>query len=154
MFTDLHIHLLYGCDDGAKTQQEMFDMLNQEYEDGVRVICVTPHFHPGYFGDNEQSTLSSFYRLVQYASKYPNLELYLGNELHFSRNCMQWVLDGKCHTLNNTDYILVDFSMNEDKKEIVHGCSMLLNGGYIPVLGHVERYEKMDLKTVQSLKKG
>ena len=49
---DIHIHLLFGVDDGAKDEDEMHAILDAAYQAGTRVLCCTPHFHPGYFGDN------------------------------------------------------------------------------------------------------
>lgn len=46
-FTDIHIHALYGVDDGAKTEAEMQAIVDASYADGIRTLCVTPHFHPG-----------------------------------------------------------------------------------------------------------
>ena len=48
---DIHIHLLFGVDDGAKDEDEMHAILDAAYQAGTRVLCCTPHFHPGYFGD-------------------------------------------------------------------------------------------------------
>lgn len=46
---DIHIHLLFGVDDGAKDEDEMHAILDAAYQAGTRVLCCTPHFHPGYF---------------------------------------------------------------------------------------------------------
>ena len=51
-YTDLHIHALFGVDDGAKNEADMRAMVDAAYADGVRTLCVTPHYHPGYFGEN------------------------------------------------------------------------------------------------------
>ena len=45
--TDLHSHLLPGIDDGAKTLADAVAMLKMQQADGVRTVCVTPHFYPG-----------------------------------------------------------------------------------------------------------
>ena len=62
-FTDIHIHALYGVDDGAKTEAEMQAIVDASYADGIRTLCVTPHFHPGYFGDNENHAETAYQRL-------------------------------------------------------------------------------------------
>ena len=83
-FTDIHIHALYGVDDGAKTEAEMQAIVDASYADGIRTLCVTPHFHPGYFGDNENHAETAYQRLEAYIQqKYPDMELYRGNELRF-----------------------------------------------------------------------
>ena len=40
---DIHIHLLFGVDDGAKDEDEMHAILDAAYQAGTRVLCCTPH---------------------------------------------------------------------------------------------------------------
>jgi len=47
-FSDLHMHALFGVDDGPKTEDDMYAVLDAAYADGTRYMCLTPHFHPGY----------------------------------------------------------------------------------------------------------
>lgn len=118
-FTDIHIHALYGVDDGAKTEAEMQAIVDASYADGIRTLCVTPHFHPGYFGDNENHAETAYQRLEAYIQqKYPDMELYRGNELRYSRNCVSWLNSRSCHTLNGTQYVLVDFSEAVEAQKI------------------------------------
>lgn len=143
-FADLHIHALCGVDDGAKTEEEMFRLTDAAYADGAGMLCLTPHFHPGYFGDNQKKGEDAFRILKQYAAEtYPDLMLQLGNELRYSRDCISWLDDGACRTLGAGNRVLVDFSRGESQKSIVGGLDRLLNGGYAPVLAHVERYDSL-----------
>lgn len=143
-FTDIHIHALYGVDDGAKTEVEMQEIVDASYADGVRIFCVTPHFHPGYFGDNKNRTEVAYRKLETYIQqKYPDMELYRGNELRYSRDCVSWLNSGKCHTLNGTQYVLVDFLEAVETQKISGALEQLLSAGYRPVLAHVERYRTL-----------
>lgn len=149
-FTDIHIHALSGVDDGARDEKTMFAMADSAYHDGVRDLCLTPHFHPGYFGDNQNPSQQVFETLCRYAEKkYPELRLYLGNELRFSSNCIAWLADGYCRTLNGTDYVLVDFYAGESARNISRGLEQLLSAGYVPVLAHAERYSELNQVTVR-----
>ena len=40
---DIHNHILYGLDDGAKTLEESIEMCQISFNDGVRIIVATPH---------------------------------------------------------------------------------------------------------------
>lgn len=151
-FADLHNHTLWGVDDGAGTEQEMFAMLDKAYADGVEVICLTPHFHPGYFGVHQEQIDQTFDTLTRYASeKYPDLRLYLGNELRCSGECLSWLESGACRSLNGTDYVLVDFHEGESERNVVRGLQRLLSAGYKPVLAHAERYRNLSMKAVWEL---
>lgn len=154
-FADLHIHALCGVDDGAKTESEMIQMLDASYADGVRYLCLTPHFHPGYFGDNYEKTDQAYEKICAYAKQqYPDLQLFPGNELRYGRGCISWLKEGRCRTLNHTRYVLVDFSERENEKTITAGLEHLLNSGYVPILAHAERYAKLDsrLKRIREFK--
>ena len=154
-YADIHSHSLYGVDDGAKTQEDMQAMLDAAYADGSRDLCFTPHFHLGYFGDNIRERDTAFSEAKEYAKiKFPDMRLYLGNELRYSRECISWLEDGLCLTLNGTRCVLVDFSETERAGTIADGINRLLNAGYTPVLAHAERYELLSpgLREVQSFR--
>lgn len=141
IFTDIHTHILAGVDDGTKNITQMYDLLDASYLDGARNICCTPHYHPGYYGRNEDKSWETFQQLKQYAKKkYPDLKIFLGNELHYSQGCLAWVEDGICRTLNETRYVLIDFDSNEKYQVIEFTVMSFLRHGYIPVLAHIERY--------------
>ena len=69
-YFDLHSHLLFGVDDGAKTKEEMFAMLDMAYADGTRAICLTPHFSPYLFGDTYESSQDKIAYYFEQSKKY------------------------------------------------------------------------------------
>ena len=107
IFADIHCHALYGVDDGARDEAMMQKMLDAQYVDGVRYLCFTPHYHPGYYGYNEIGTEAAFNRAVEYCKKYPNLQLSLSNELHYAPECLSWIKTKTCRKISSTKYILV-----------------------------------------------
>ena len=148
-YADTHMHALFAVDDGPSTEKEMFQMVDAAYDDGARLICLTPHFHPGYFGDNRAKAESAFQTLLDYENTmHPDLKLYLANELRYSRSCISWLDDGMCRTLGKTNRVLVDFSEDEDIRIIIGGVERLLSAGYVPVLAHVERYTELRGKKI------
>lgn len=141
IFSDIHQHALYGCDDGASTKEEMLRIVDAAYADGTRYLCLTPHFHPKYYGDNRGRSDAAFAELCEYCGeKYPDLVLAIGNELHYDLNFSSWISEGRCRTLGGTDFVLIDFSFGEKKKVIESALNSLMNAGYAPVLAHAERY--------------
>jgi len=40
---DIHSHILYGLDDGAKTLEESIEMFQIGFNDGLRIIVAPPH---------------------------------------------------------------------------------------------------------------
>ena len=143
-FSDIHMHALHGVDDGAKTETEMYRMVEAAYKSGTRRICLTPHFHLGYFGDNREGVNGAYESLYAHVkNQYQDLELMLGNELRYSRDCLSWLQEGLCRTMGDTRYLLVDFSERAETKTISGGLERLLGAGYIPILAHAERYLKL-----------
>ncbi len=143
-FFDLHTHILCGVDDGARTDQEMQEMLRIAYEDGTRAICLTPHYSPYLFGDTSAASERAFERLRAYAAEtFPDLELYLGHELGYHESCVQALNDGRCRTLGGSRYLLVDFPAPVGFFELRSAVERLLRMGYRPVLAHAERYRSL-----------
>lgn len=140
-FADIHAHVLYEIDDGAEDIDEMYSLIDAEYAEGVRWLCCTPHFHPGYYGNNSLRRDILFEELRKGIEiKYPDLKLYLGNELHFYDGCMEEVKKRECLTINNTRYLLVDFDFDVALHTMEVALKTILQRGYVPVLAHVERY--------------
>lgn len=147
---DLHCHMLSNCDDGAENDEEMFQMLEMAYANGIRGICLTPHFHYGFYGDNREKSRLAFERLKAYgAEKHPDLELYLGNELFYHQDALTHVRSGACRTLNGGRYLLFDFTQDEGFWEIQEAIFRIAGLGYRPVLAHTERYTALRGKRKQ-----
>ncbi|MBE6573328.1 MAG: hypothetical protein E7652_02925 [Ruminococcaceae bacterium] len=155
IFADIHNHALFATDDGPKSEKDMYALIDEIYKDNIRHLCLTPHFHPGYFGENGKRARRAFAVLEAYIKeKYPDLVIYKGNELRYNRGCENWVKEGMCNTINGTQYLLVDFSENERAEDIVNGTNRILNAGYVPILAHVERYRRIprNMEMVMELK--
>lgn len=153
-FADIHNHTLSAVDDGAASDEIMYRMLDAAYADGTRLLCLTPHFHPFYFGDNRQKALESFRKLRSYAAEhYPKLRLYLGNELRYSTNCDHWMQERFCRTLDGGSLVLVDFSSDAGQKLITRGVTQLLSMGYHPILAHAERYADLSVNAIRNFVK-
>lgn len=154
-FSDLHIHAICHVDDGAKTQENMFQILDAVYLDGVRLLCLTPHYHLGYFGDNREAVQRRFAELQSVSeSRWPGMRIALGNELRCDQNCVSWLDEGLCNTMNGTRYVLTDFLEGESRSFILNGLNELLRAGYQPILAHAERYRNLsrDLSDVRELR--
>lgn len=140
-FADIHSHMLYGVDDGANTEEEMWALLEAAYQDGTRVFCFTPHYYPALFGDNAQRSQALFDHLSEEAAdRLPEALLTLGNELRYSPAAVEWLRQGRCRTMNYSRYVLVDFQADESATVIESAIHRLLNAGYKPILAHAERY--------------
>ena len=143
-FFDLHSHMLCGVDDGAKTVEEMFSMLEMAYEDGIRAICLTPHYSPYLFGDTFEKSAESFQILKKYVSeKHPDMRIFIGHELGYHRSGLDALNDGVCRSIAGSRYVLVDFPEAIEFFEIQGAMAQLQRAGYFPILAHTERYRSL-----------
>ena len=153
-FSDIHIHLLYGVDDGTGTCEEMKALTDYLYSYGTRYLCVTPHCCPAMFGDNRASTEQSFLELKTYcAEKYPDLALSLGNELYCSVDNISWIKSGYCNTLGLSRFVLLEFDEFSPVSAISKATKAALNSGYVPIIAHTERYIKLGIRAVEQLRR-
>ena len=77
-FTDYHAHFVYGVDDGARTREEMFAMLDAAAADGVTRLFATSHSTPDVAAAEVETALrqitGSGYRvLLAHIERYPRL---------------------------------------------------------------------------------
>lgn len=143
-FADIHLHMLYGTDDGPKSPEQMTEMFDAAYAAGTRFFCLTPHFHLGLFGDNRESSETAFTELLSYAHRRdPELIVLLGNELRYGPAAVSWLDRGLCRTMNRTRVVLVDFQEDETESTVKNAMYRLLNAGYRPILAHAERYHTL-----------
>lgn len=146
-FVDLHCHVLFRVDDGAPTEEIMQGMLDTAYSDGIRYICFTPHFKVyEFFSEDDmyvqmQRLSRRFDVACKYASeKYPDLHLFLGNEIMYHSDIYESLSTKKCHFLGESNFALIEFAPSATSYEIETTVSQLLRKGVTPVVAHIERY--------------
>ena len=107
---DLHTHILYGADDGAKTLKMSMDLLEEAERVGFTKIILTSHYIEGYFTTDVETRQKTIAEIDN--TKNVDIELYIGNEVFLSEDLMQLLEDKKVVTLNNTKYVLFELPFN------------------------------------------
>jgi protein-tyrosine phosphatase len=74
---DLHCHLLPGIDDGPETLEESLDLCRIAAADGITRAVVTPHIHPGRWG-NTRDSIERDREALQQALDQEGIALQLG----------------------------------------------------------------------------
>ena len=138
---DMHCHILPQVDDGSRSMKESLKILEMEYNDGVTHILLTPHFRYDMFETPLEKIIEQYAALREQALKrWPDMELRLGCELHRSLDMVECLSEGERLTLNSSRYVLLEFSGRDPRSTIFDRTRDLLNGGYIPIIAHIERY--------------
>ena len=162
---DIHCHLLYGVDDGAKTIEESVAMLEAAKEG--RVIAGKTHakkqqkegnlkgwgaYRHGMFAYPKEEIEEHFRILEPYAQKL-GISLALGTEYHVNSHIVEALDSGRCRTMAGSRYVLCEYSHDSEYAYIYQMTQELVLHGYIPVFAHVERYGALaDLQLAEELR--
>lgn len=139
---DMHSHILFGVDDGAKTIDDSLMLIKEEVNKGVSHIILTPHYKKRYGESYRENVLNNFKLLEEAAAAEKlSVELLLGCEVYMDLDYYETIWNDSLYTLAGSDYILIEFSMIDPPKNIPEICYEAGLKGYIPIIAHVERYD-------------
>lgn len=137
---DIHTHVIPNVDDGSVSLQGSLQLIEDSIQQGVTDIILTPHHNSRYKPqpDKLRVAFEEFKRAVK-CEGY-DINLYLGQEVFMFENYKQLFLENKVLTLNDSEYILIEYDYNNvgDVTEIVYELVRL---GYKPIVAHPERYD-------------
>lgn len=153
-YTDIHCHIVPNVDDGARNSEHALKIISMAYDNGIRTMIATPHYEVGKYDSNAEEIKNNFQKIKELtARKYPNFNLYLGNEVFYSYGVVDALQEGRIFTMAESRYVLLEFSPNDKYKHIRQAVYELVNGGYIPIIAHCERYEEVmaDVDNVEEL---
>ena len=139
---DIHSHLLYGVDDGAKTIEESVDILKNLSLIGYDKIILTPHYIKDTNYNNKKS--DNLKRLEQLKKELEknniNINLYLGNEIYIDRNIVELLNKKEISSLDDSKYLLIELPMNGEYPNYKDIFANLITSNYHVILAHPERY--------------
>jgi protein-tyrosine phosphatase len=135
-FVDIHSHILYGLDDGAKTAEESAAMLEYAAAAGTSDLVATPHANAQFSFDPDLIEA----RIAELSALVNTVRIHSGCDFHLQADSIQ---DAIAHpdkyTINHKCYLLVefpDFSIFANSDEIL---SQLLDADLVPIVTHPER---------------
>ena len=149
-FTDCHSHLLPGIDDGVKTEEETWRILDEMERQGVRKIWLTPHV----MEDMSNKTVTLQQKFLSLKQKYQGkVELALAAE-YMLDNLFEERLekDDLLPLEEGKRYLLVETSYFNPPMGLLSILQSIQKKGYYPLLAHSERYEYMQKRDYQALK--
>ena len=107
-FIDIHNHILPCVDDGSQSLEQSIRMLKIAYQEGIRAICLTPHYMPPRY-EMSVERLKKSRDLLQETliQEGIGIRLYLGHEIYYRQSTVEHILAGKALTLAESRYALV-----------------------------------------------
>lgn len=140
---DIHSHLLFGLDEGAKNINETLEIARFLSDNGINKVVGTPHIIPGLYNNTRESILARLEE-VNNAIERENLKIQI---LAGAEYYLDYIFYKKLSstesliTLNNGGrYILVEFSMAGIPNFAKEMAFKIKANGLSPVLAHPERY--------------
>ena len=145
---DLHSHILFDVDDGARTLEASLEMLKTAAADGTRRIVATPHQrHPAGYDvapDLARERLAEVRDAV--ASEGIEIDVELAAEVHFTESIAEGLADGGLLPYGGGGrHFLLELPVTSIPGNIHEVVFSLQTAGWFPILAHPERnFEVMD----------
>lgn len=137
---DIHSHILFGIDDGAKSLNDSIELIKQAQTEGVTKIIATPHKDPKYQPTKE--TILAKVKELNNKIKELNLNIKVlpGQEVRLYQNLIDDLLSNQLMTLNNENkYILIEFPSTHVPQYSSQILYELQLKGIRPIIVHPER---------------
>ena len=134
---DIHSHILPEVDDGARTWEMAVHMCHMAAKDGIEHMVATPHANANFAYDRTwlRGVLNELGRRTAGKPK-----LSLGCDFHFSyENLESLAAEPHRFTIEDTPYLLVEFSDYSVPPSVTDQLYELVNRGLRPIITHPER---------------
>lgn len=151
---DIHQHIVFGVDDGAKSLDMSLDMVRSAAEQRVSVIACTAHTSVGRHEVDAEKYNRHFSELEEriMVNQIP-VRLMRGAEIMYTEKTLKAIRTGSVPCLGNGRYVLVEFMPNATFELIRSAVGELTYNNIGVVLAHTERYSALnDLSRIEELK--
>lgn len=141
---DIHCHILPNVDDGSESLEESITMAKIAESEGITKIVNTSHCHFDFKykkGNELKLELEKFNQALK--EENINIEVLLGNELYYTSDLIERFDELDFFSMNNSKYILMEFSPINFPKNIEDVIYEIKIRGYIPIIAHAERYKQV-----------
>jgi protein-tyrosine phosphatase len=153
LLTDMHSHLIPGIDDGVRTKEESFSVIDHLIGLGYQKIITTPHIMSDYFGNTYESVSAAYANF---------LEIVREAGYTFPFECAaEYYLDDNFYSLITTKkkiltfgdrYFLFETNVISEPLHLKEFIFSATSQGYKPILAHPERYQYMTLEKAEDLR--
>lgn len=137
---DIHTHIIFGVDDGARTIDDSIETLEYLKKNNINEVICTPHIR---YGSREHIIkIKENYLKLRDIAKRMGIDLYLGTEILMTSETTDLLKRKRLRTLDGKKYVLVEFKRNENMEidKIISMLEELIDIGYKPILAHPEYY--------------
>ena len=138
---DMHCHVVWGVDDGARSRDEMRAMLELAAGNHVKDLVCTSHISPG----EAPFPLERYERHLAEGQAWADeqglgLTLHPGSEILYTDAAPRLVQEGVALRLNGQRAVLVEFWHDAPETKLIEAARLLGNEGLTVIFAHIERY--------------
>ena len=135
-FADIHSHVLYGMDDGAKTRNDSLRMLEMAAASGTTDIVATPHANSRY----RYNPAVVDAQIADLNASVEGIRVHRGCDFHLQMdNIQDAVANPEKYSINGRGYLMVEFPDILLYRDVDSILKYLMEAGLIPVITHPER---------------
>lgn len=138
--TDIHSHLIWGIDDGVKSEEECIQMLHGYINFGYKKVITTPHIMSDQYKNTPEIIAAGLEKIKTLIAreKLP-INVEAAAEYYIDQSFEQKLASGNILTINNK-YLLFEISYMNPPENLARIIFDMITRGYTPLLAHPERY--------------
>ncbi len=148
---DVHSHVLPNIDDGSKSIEMSRKIFEQYQKENIKKVICTPHQNVLSKNFLKKETIHEKYNEMIPIAKEYGVELFIGSEIYFSDEVFEALKRNELLTLNDSKYILLEFSQETESniEDAVYELGLL---GFKIILAHAEKYYYLKIEDIINLK--
>lgn len=137
---DIHSHLLFGVDDGAKTIEETLHILQQAEREGIKDIIATPHAFGPHYHVTKEMVMNKIGDLTEVLQKEGlQITVHSGQEIRLHEKVIENLKSGEALTLAHSRYVLLELPTHSVPNYTLKIIQLMIADGKIPIIAHPER---------------
>ncbi len=142
---DMHSHILWGLDDGSQSLDMSVSMLRMAVEAGTTDVFATPHVNRHGIIPSWNEIMEKIETLQQKANEANiPIRIHPGAEVELNYDTMQFIKEGsREYCLAESRYLLIELTEQSQPKQVQEMGYELMMRGFVPVLAHPERYDRI-----------
>lgn len=140
---DIHNHILWGIDDGAKNPKDTLEMAKSALKNGITHVIATPHHNDGTYMNSASKILSRVKEADNLFKKnnidlviLPGMEIHLNGEISKDLEAIEEIL---LPLARDTNFLLIELPYDHVPRYTETLFFDIQLKGYIPIIAHPER---------------
>jgi len=139
--TDIHSHLLPSIDDGVKTPEESFRIVNEFLYLGYQKMIFTPHIKSDVYRNTREMILDKYEKLLEYFSQNNlHTKIEVAAEYYLDEWFMAKIERKEALLTFSSNLLLFETSFQQKPMYLFDNIKKIQDAGYQPVMAHPERY--------------